>query len=125
MIDEMALIEGVRRLVQRYRELEQERERIYEEMAKLRPLRGCLEYYYVYNKVGKKYWYWRLVYREGDRLVKVHLGKEIPERLLRMRGDRAKLRMYKRRLKEIERELKNLERMIKIVENVCLSIGEV
>ena len=125
MIDENALIEGVKRLVQMYRELEGERERIYEEMAKLRPLKGCLEYYYVYNKVGQRYWYWRLVYREKGKTIKVHLGKEIPERLLKMQKDRDKLRMYKRRLKEIERELKNLERMIKIVENVCLSIGEV
>ena len=100
-------------LKQKLEELEEEREKIVREMSKLEPLQGCIEYKYVFNKIGKKYYYFYLRRRENGRLRSIYLGREIPEWLMKAANDRTRLKAYKQELKKIEKQIKVVERMLR------------
>jgi len=98
---------------QKLEELYEEYEKIVREMSMLEPLQGCIEYKYVFNKIGKKYYYFYLRRLENGKLKSIYLGKEIPEWLMKAANDREKLRAYKNELKRIEKQIKTIERMIR------------
>jgi len=97
----------------RLEELETEREKIVREMSELKPLVGHIEYKYVLNKIGKKYYYFYLRRLEDGKLRSYYLGKEIPDSLIKARNDRYRLRALKDELKRIERQIRSIERIIR------------
>ena len=103
----------IKSLEKRLEELETEREEIIRKMSELSPLRGCIEYKPVKNKIGKKYYYFYLRRLENGRLRSIYLGREIPEWLMKAANDREKLRAYKQELKRIEKQIKSIEKMIR------------
>ena len=99
-------------LEQKLEELEEEREEIIRKMSELEPLRGCIEYKYVLNKIGKKYYYFYLRRLDGDRLRSIYLGREIPDTLIKARNDRERLKILKKMLKDTEKKIRLLEKWI-------------
>jgi len=91
--------------------LEAEESEIVREMAGLEPLVGCIEYKWVLNKIGRKYWYFYLRRKRGEHLISIYLGRTVPDELIKAKADREKLRMLKRRLKEVRERLKGLYRL--------------
>ena len=91
--------------------LEDEESEIVREIAELEPLEGCIEYKWVLNKIGRKYWYFYLRRLEGDRLRSIYIGKKVPEELIKARKDREILRELNRRLKRVREQLKTYYRM--------------
>jgi len=103
----------IKSLENRIQELEAEREKIVREMSELKPLIGCIEYKYVLNKIGKKYYYFYLRRLVDGKLRSIYLGKSIPEGLIKAREDRYRLRFYKQELKKIERQIRSIERILR------------
>jgi len=95
----------------RIRELEAEEEEIVREIAELKPLEGCIEYKWVLNKIGRKYWYFYLRRLENDTLKSIYLGKKVPEELIEAKRDRERLKELNRKLKSVREQLKIYYRM--------------
>jgi len=103
----------IKSLENRIQELEEEREKIVREMSELKPLIGCIEYKYVLNKIGKKYYYFYLRRLVDGKLRSIYLGKSIPEGLIKAREDRYRLKVLKEQLKKIERQIRSIERILR------------
>jgi len=111
-----SLSEGLRAMIrgleERLSELEARRQRLLDEISKLRPGNGYLEYKWVLNKVGNRYYYWYLRVRSGNSLKSIYLGKRVPERLLREVADRKRLRELQRELDSISEEIMKLQKKL-------------
>lgn len=111
-----SLSEGLRAMIrgleERLRELEARRQQLLDEIAQLRPGSGTLEYKWVLNKVGNRYYYWYLRVRQGNSLRSIYLGKRVPERLLREVADRRKLRELQRELDDVTDEIMKLQKKL-------------
>ena len=99
-------MEGKEWIENRIGELEAEEEEIVREIAELKPLEGCIEYKWVLNKIGRKYWYFYLRRLEGDRLRSIYIGRQIPDELIEAKRDRERLRELNRKLKSVREQLK-------------------
>ena len=107
-----SLLELIQGIEGRLRELEARRQRLLEEISKLRPGSGTLEYKWVLNKVGKRYYYWYLRVRQGNSLRSIYLGKRVPPELLRGAADKKKLKELQRQLDDVTREIIKLQRKL-------------
>ena len=107
-VREMEEIEWIEKEIE---SLEAEESEIVREMAGLEPLEGCIEYKWVKNKIGRRYWYFYLRRKRGEHLISIYIGKKIPEELIKAKADREKLRMLKKKLREVRERLKGLYRL--------------
>ena len=109
-------------LLEDYRELERREKEILDELSRLEPLRGTLEYKWVTNKTGKRYWYWYLRVRERGRLRSIYIGKELPTKLFKKAQDRARAKLLQRELRRILKEKRRIERQIHLEVAEALSV---
>ncbi len=103
-------------LYEEWRELKEREEELLSEineiLSKHGLVRGSLVYKWVLNKAGKKYWYWYLHVREGDRTRSIYVGKQVPDHLVEGLAARRRLRQLQRQLRGIaERRLELEERI--------------
>jgi len=75
-------------------------------------VKGYLVYKWVLNKVGKRYWYWYLHVREGNRTRSIYIGKEVPQNIIRGIAARRKVRDLERQLREIAERRLEIERLV-------------
>ena len=66
-------------------------------------LKGYIEWKWVKNKIGVKYWYWYYRWREDNKLKSKYLGLEIPEWVRRGLENKREWRFLVKRLKELQR----------------------
>ena len=118
----MDLVSRLQEVLKRKEELERRREEVLNEMSKLKPEKGSLEYKYVINKVGKRYYYWYLRKWENGRLRSIYLGSSVPDSLIKSIKDRKKLRELQRELRAIEYELRKIQNAIYSISNILSSL---
>jgi len=104
-----SLLKGIERRLQ---ELEERRQRLLDEISSLRPGSGTLEYKWVLNKVGRKYYYWYLRVRKGSSLRSIYLGKRVPDKIFLQIEDRKRLRELQRELDSISEEIMKLQKKL-------------
>jgi len=93
-----------------------------EELSRLKPERGTLEYKPVRNKLGYTYRYWYLrVWRNG-KLRSIYLGSKIPESLFQRIQDRNRARALMKELREVEGELCRITNALAKVEDILSSV---
>ena len=103
-------------LYDEWSELKEREEQLLEEingiLSKHGTVRGSLVYKWVLNKIGKKYWYWYLHVREGNRTRSIYVGKQVPDHLIEGIAARRRLKVLQRQLRGIaERRLELEERI--------------
>ena len=118
----MGLVEELKRVLERKKVLESRRDQLLNEMSKLKPEKGSLEYKYVINKVGKRYYYWYLRKWENGKLRSIYIGHSIPHSLLKSIKDRKKLRELQRELRAIEHELRKIQNAIYSISNILSTL---
>jgi len=118
----MSLITEIERVLKRKKELEAKRDRILEELSKLKPEKGTLEYKWVRNKIGMTYYYWYLRVYENGKLRSIYLGKNIPNELLKGIEDRRKAKRLVSELRIINQELIKIERGLREIENILAKL---
>jgi len=118
----MDLFEELRRVLDRKKELESRLDQILEEMKKLKPEHGTLEFKWVKNKAGRRYYYWYLRVWEDGRLKSIYLGSSVPSELIRGIEDRKKLRELKRELELVTKELRKIQNAIYSISNILSSL---
>ena len=68
----MDLFSELRRVLEKKKVLESRRDQLLNEISRLKPERGSLEYKWVKNKAGKRYYYWYLRVWENGRLRSIY-----------------------------------------------------
>jgi len=118
----MGLVEELKRVLERKEELEVKRKEVLNELAKLKPESGTLEYKPVKNKAGDTYYYWYLRKWEGGKLKSIYLGKSVPSSLIKRIEDRKKARRLMKELRLVERELQRINRALNEVRYILSSL---
>ena len=118
----MDLASRLREVLKRKEELEERRGQILEELSRLKPEKGSLEYKPVRNKLGYTYHYWYLRKWENGKLRSIYLGAKVPERLFKAIQDRNKARKLQRELKEVEGELYKITTAVRKIEDILSSL---
>ena len=118
----MDLVSRLQEVLKRKEELEVRRNEILDQLSKLKPERGTLEYKPVKNKAGQIYYYWYLRKWEGGKLKSIYLGKSVPDSLIKRLEDRKKLRELQRELRAIEYELRKIQNAIYSISNILSSL---
>jgi len=110
------LAETIEKIKARVREIRRERDRLVKELSGLVYQHGWVEYKWVKNKVGNRYYYYYLRFREGKTKRSVYLGKQIPPRIMELMRNKERARAIYKRLKELDKEerelLKRIDRAI-------------
>jgi len=99
-------------LLEELKKLEEEEQKLLEELAKLKPLKGYLEFKWVRNKIGRKYWYWYLRWREGGKLKSMYIRIDVVPELMEREKDKAKAKQIIKKLKLIRREKMRIYRKL-------------
>ena len=128
-LDELESLLG--RLRRELEELEAEEERIRRRLQELPVPGGTLDYRWVRNSQGTRYWYWYLVYYRDGRRYHKYLGKTL--RLEHIGGSLEELRLarhYAARLKAITKTkaridslLRRAERLLAEAESLARSLA--
>jgi len=100
-------------LLEAYRELLEEKNTITKELdeiySKYSPIKGSLVYKWVKNKIGKKYWYWYLHVKEGNRTRSIYIGAKVPKEIIKSINERARIRRLEARLRYITERMEKIE----------------
>jgi len=107
-----SIIEDLRRLRERVREIDKRRALIAEKIGKLLYHKGYLERKPIRGRNGKTYYYWYLRYYENGRKRSKYVGKEVSEELERLLRNWRRYKMLAKRLRELQRELERIEKAI-------------
>jgi len=83
-------------------------EEYHRELNELSPLRGTIEYKWVRNKVGKKYWYYYLRVYDGGKLRSIYLGPRIPQEIVKRARDRVEFRELDYKIRNLSQRLDKL-----------------
>lgn len=75
-------------------------------------LSGWIEYKWVKNKVGAKYWYYYYRYRDNGVVKSVYLGKHVSQSIARRISNSRMKRWLERRITKLERELEMLRKSL-------------
>ena len=118
----MELIDLLRGVLERKKELEERQRELLEKMRELTPQSGSLEYKPVRNKIGRTYYYWYLRVWSGDKLKSIYLGKTIPPKVLKGIADRKMLKQLESELKEVNAELVRINNALVDVWRILSSI---
>jgi len=112
------MVRRIHEITERISELERRREVLLNELTKLRPLKGTIEYKWVLNKIGKRYYYYYLRVYDNGKLRSIYLGPTIPEDIWQGKKDRAKARAIQAELRRINKELISLYRKLARIRNL-------
>jgi len=116
------LIRTLEKLKARADRIEREIYELQKELMRLSPQRGWVEWRWVKNKIGKKYWYYYYCYWENGKKRSVYLGKRIPSSLLQGFKDRARAKAIIRRIRELHGEKIAIEKAVEKAEYTLFSI---
>lgn len=118
----MDLVDRLCEVLKRKEELEEKRGQILEELSKLKPEKGTLEFKPVKNRLGHVYHYWYLRKWENGKLRSIYLGAKVPESLFQRIQDRNRARKLQSELREVEGELCRITNALAKVEDILSSL---
>lgn len=94
-------------------ELEAEEERIRGRLRGLPAGEGCtLDYRWVRNSQGRRYWYWYMICYEDGRRTHRYIGNSLPRELVRSLQARREARALAERLRVVVRARRRAERLL-------------
>jgi len=108
----------IQRIVKQLEAIDQEIEEIQKQIEEIESqgtLSGWIEWKWVRNKVGKKYWYYYYRYRSGGKVKSVYIGKFVNPELRQAISRNRIVKALRRRIKVLQEEkarlLSELERL--------------
>jgi len=111
------VVEKIKGFAEEYERLDEEEQRILDELKALKPLRGSIVYKWVKNKAGRKYYYFYLHEKVNGRTRSIYLGTSIPRELIKGKEDRERYMKLTRRLREIQERKSHLEWLFNMIMN--------
>jgi len=122
MVSGVDLASRLCEVLKRRKELEARRKRLLDQLSKLKPEKGTLEFKPVKNRLGHVYHYWYLRKWENGKLRSIYLGAKVPEKLFKAIQDRNKARKLMEELREVEYELRAITTAIRKIEDILSSV---
>ena len=108
----------IQRIVKELEKIDEEIEEIQKQIEEIESqgtLSGWIEWKWVRNKVGKKYWYYYYRYRSGGKVKSVYIGKFVNPELRQAISRNRIVKALRRRIKVLQEEkarlLSELERL--------------
>ncbi len=102
----------IERLMEELRRLEERERELRSRLSELPAGGGTLDYRWVKNSQGRKYWYWYLVYYRNGRRCHKYLGKQLPSDILESRVNAREARRVARELRRLAEARARAERYI-------------
>lgn len=103
----------VERLRAALRELEAEEERLRDRLRGLPAGDGCtLDYRWVRNAAGRRYWYWYMICYEGGRRYHRYIGSSLPRELVESLRARREARVLAERLRVVVKARRRAEQLL-------------